>query len=244
MQVIILCGGKGTRMHPTTELLPKPLMHIGDRPILWHIMKFYSKHGHKDFILLLGFKGKMIKEYFSKLENLDSDWNITFLDTGLETKKGDRIRMAKELIKGDKFLLAYGDDLCNVNINDVIKFHEENSKMVTLTSIKLVSNFGIVEMDESATVKQFKEKPVLNHWISGGYLVLNKEVIDHIKPGMDETDAFETLAADGKVQAFKHDGFWKTMNSIRDMQELNDLWKKGELQKYLGIENTKAESSD
>lgn len=244
MQVVVLCGGKGARMYPTTEELPKPLMHIGDKPILWYIMKSYSKHGHKDFILLLGFKGKMIKEYFSKPENKESGWDITFLDTGLETKKGDRIRMAKGLIKGDKFLLAYGDDLCDVNINDVIRFHEENAKMVTLTSIKLSSNFGIVEMDESCTVKQFKEKPVLDHWISGGYLVLNKEVIDHIKPGMDETDAFEALAADGKVQAFKHEGFWKTMNTIRDMQELNGLWKKGELQKYLGIENAKAEGSD
>ncbi len=238
MQVVILCGGKGTRMYPTTEELPKPLMHIGDRPILWYIMKFYSKHGHKDFILLLGFKGEMIKEYFSKPENKESGWDITFLDTGLETKKGDRIRMAKKLIKGDKFLLAYGDDLCDVNINDVIKFHEKNGKMVTLTSIKLVSNFGIVEMDESCTVKQFKEKPALDHWISGGYLVLNKELIEHIKPGMDETDAFEALASEGKVQAFKHEGFWKTMNTIRDIQELNDLWKKGELQKYLGIETS------
>jgi len=240
MQVVVLCGGKGARMYPTTEELPKPLMHIGDRPILWHIMKFYSKHGHKDFILLLGFKGEMIKEYFINPKNRDLDWNIIFLDTGIETKKGERIKMAKDLIKGDKFLLAYGDDLCNVNINDVIKFHEENGKMVTLTSVKLSSNFGIVETDENGTVKQFKEKPVLDHWISGGYLVLNKEVIDHIKSGMDETDAFETLAADGKVQAFKHEGFWKTMNTIRDMRELNDLWEKGELQKHLGIENTRA----
>jgi len=225
-------------MYPTTEELPKPLMHIGDRPILWHIMKIYSKHGHKDFILLLGFRGDMIKEYFSKPDNKEPDWNITFLDTGLNSKKGDRIRMAKDSINGDKFLLAYGDDLCNVNINDVIKFHEENKKAVTLTSVKLVSNFGIVDMDENGTVKQFTEKPVLEHWISGGYLVLNKEVIDYIKPGMDETDAFEVLATEGRVQAFRHDGFWKTMNTIKDMQDLNELWKSGELQKHLGIENS------
>lgn len=238
MQVVILCGGKGTRMYPSTEELPKPLIHIGDRPILWYIMKLYSKYGHRDFILLLGFKGNMIKEYFSNPENIEADWDIKFLDTGLDTKKGERIRMAKDSITGDKFLLAYGDDLCNVNINDVIKFHEENGKTVTLTSVKLLSNFGIVEMAENGTVKQFREKPVLDHWISGGYLVLNKEVIDHIKPGMDETDAFEALAAEGKVQAFRHDGFWKTMNTIKDMQDLNDMWKKGELQKHLGIENS------
>lgn len=238
MQVVILCGGEGTRMYPTTEELPKPLIYIGDRPILWHIMKLYSKHDHKDFILLLGFKGKMIEEYFSKPENREPDWNIKFLDTGLKTSKGDRIRMAKDLISSEKFLLAYGDDLCNVNINDVIKFHEENGKAVTIIAIKLVSNFGIIDMDGNGTVKQFKEKPVLDYWISGGYLVLDKEVIDYIKPGMDETDAFEQLAKEGKVQAFRHDGFWKTMNTIRDMQDLNELWRKGELQKHLGIENT------
>lgn len=238
MQVVILCGGKGTRMYPSTEELPKPLIYVGDRPILWHIMKLYSKHGHKDFILLLGFKGNMIKEYFSKPETIEDDWNIKFLDTGLGTRKGERIKMAKDSITGDKFLLAYGDDLCNVNINDVIKFHEENGKAVTLTSVKLLSNFGIVEMDDNGTVKQFREKPVLDHWISGGYLVLNKEVIDYIKPGMDETDAFEALAAEGRVQAFRHDGFWKTMNTIKDMQDLNDMWKSGELQKHLGIENS------
>jgi len=225
-------------MYPTTEELPKPMIHIGDRPILWHIMKLYSKHGHKDFILLLGFKGDMIKEYFTKSENIEPEWNITFLDTGLETSKGDRIRMTKNLITGNKFLLAYGDDLCNVNINDVIRFHEDNGKMVTLTSVKLLSNFGVIEMDGNGTVKKFKEKPVLDYWISGGYLVLNKEVIDYIKPGMDETDAFEVLTTKGAVQAFKHDGFWKTMNTIRDMQDLNEMWKKGELQKQLGIENS------
>ena len=237
MEVVILCGGKGTRMYPTTEKIPKPLIHIGKRPILWHIMKLYSKHGHKDFILLLGFKGEMIKEYFSKPENKEPDWNITFLDTGLDTKKGQRLVMAKDIIKGDKFLLAYGDDLCNVNINDVIKFHEENGKMVTLTSVKLVSNFGIVDMDEDGTVRQFKEKPVLDYWISGGYLVLNKEVLNYIGPNMDETDAFELLAKEGKVQAFRHEGFWKTMNTIKDMQILNEMWKRGELQKHLDIEN-------
>ena len=238
MQVVILCGGKGTRMYPRTEEVPKPLIYVGDRPILWHIMKLYSKYGHKDFILLLGFRGDMIEDYFNNLANREPDWNIVFLDTGLDTKKGQRIMMAKDLIRGKKFLLAYGDDLCNVDINDVIEFHETNNKMVTLTSVKLESNFGIVEMDENGTVKQFKEKPILDHWISGGYLVLNKEVLDHINPGMDETDAFEMLAKRGQVQAFKFDGFWKTMNTIKDMQVLNDMWKRGELQKELGIENS------
>lgn len=238
MEVVILCGGKGTRMYPKTEEVPKPLIYVGSRPILWHIMKLYSKHGHNDFILLLGFKGKLIEDYFSKLENIEPDWKIKFLNTGLNTKKGQRLVMAKRLIKGDRFLLAYGDDLCSVDINEVIKFHKDNDKMVTLTSVKLLSNFGIVDMDDDGTVIQFKEKPVLDHWISGGYLVLNKDVLDYIGPGMDETDAFELLAAEGKVQAFRHDGFWMTMNTIKDMQMLNDMWKTGQLQKELGIENS------
>jgi glucose-1-phosphate cytidylyltransferase len=238
MQVVVLCGGKGVRMYPATEKLPKPLIQVGGRPILWHIMNLYAKQGHKDFVLLLGFKGDMIKEYFSKSENIAPDWNITFLDTGLDTGKGERIRMAKDHIKGDKFLLAYGDDLCDVDINDVIKMHEENGKKVTFTSVRLVSNFGILDMENNGIIKQFKEKPVLDHWISGGYLVMNKDVIDLIKPGMDETDAFEELAKHGQVQAFKHEGFWKTMNTIKDMQDLNDMWDNGELQKHLGFEDS------
>jgi len=234
MEVVILCGGRGVRMYPATEKLPKPLIEVGGKPILWHIMKLYSRHGHNDFILLLGFKGQMIKEYFSNPENTDSSWNITFLDTGFDTKKGERLRMAKDSIKGDKFLLAYGDDLCDVNINDVIKMHNENGKKVTFTSVRLVSNFGILEMEENGVIKNFREKPVLDYWISGGYLVMDKDVIDLIKPGMDETDAFDELAKAGEVQAFKHTGFWKTMNTIKDVQDLNDLWNEGELQKYLG----------
>jgi glucose-1-phosphate cytidylyltransferase len=225
-------------MYPRTEEVPKPLMYVGKRPILWHIMKLYSKYGHKDFILLLGFRGEMLEEYFSKPENIEPGWDITFLDTGLNTKKGQRILKAKNLITNDKFLLAYGDDLCSVDINEVIKFHEDNDKMVTLTSVKLTSNFGIVDMDKNGTVRRFKEKPVLNHWISGGYLVVNRDVLDYIGPGMDETDAFELLAAEGKVQAFRYDGFWRTMNTIKDMQVLNEMWEKGELQKELGIHNS------
>lgn len=238
MQVLILCGGKGTRMYPRTEEVPKPLIYVGDRPILWHIMKLYSKHGHNDFILLLGFRGEMIREYFNNPENREHEWNIKFLDTGLNTKKGQRIVMAKKLIRGDRFLLAYGDDLCSVDINDVIKLHEDNGMMVTLTSVKLESNFGIVEMDDDGKVMQFREKPTLDHWISGGYLVVNKEVIDHIGPEMDETDAFELLAKRGKVQAFRYNGFWRTMNTIKDMKLLNDMWERGELQKELGIANS------
>lgn len=239
MQVVALCGGMGTRMYPRTEQVPKPLIYVGNRPILWHIMKLYAKFGHKDFLLLLGYKGEMIKEYFGNKDNVDSDWNIEFLDTGVNSRKGDRIRAAKDSIMGDVFVLTYGDDLCNVDINKVIDFHTKNNKMVTITSVRPLSNFGIIEMDEDGTVRTFKEKPILDHWINGGYMVIDKKVIDIIAPGKDETDAFEQLAKEGKVQAYKHHGFWKTMNTIADMDDLNKMWERGELQRSLGIENGK-----
>ena len=224
-------------MLPTTEELPKPLIHIGDRPILWHIMKLYAKHGHKDFILLTGFKAKMIEDYFSDPQNVEPGWTIKFMDTGVDASKGERLMALNGVLKDENFLLAYGDDLCNVNVNDVIWMHENNKKMVTLTAVRLASNFGIVDMSEDGTIKQFREKPILDYWISGGYIVANAKVIEMIKPGMDETDVFEELAAQGQIQALKHYGFWKTMNTVKDLQDLNDMWAKGELQKELGIEN-------
>lgn len=237
MQVVILCGGKGTRMLPTTEELPKPLIHIGDRPILWHIMKLYARQGHKDFILLTGFRADMIEEYFSDPANIEPDWKITFLDTGVNASKGERLMALNGRITGDNFLLAYGDDLCNVNINDVIQLHEKNKKAVTITTVRLASPFGVVEMTDDGIITKFREKPILDYWISGGYICASRKVLEMLKPGMDETDVFEELAEQGQVQALKHYGFWKTMNTVKDLQDLNDMWSKGELQKELGIEN-------
>jgi glucose-1-phosphate cytidylyltransferase len=224
-------------MLPTTEELPKPLIHIGDRPILWHIMKLYAKHGHKDFILLTGFRADLIEEYFSNPANIEPDWKITFLDTGVNASKGERLMALNSRITDENFLLAYGDDLCSVDINDVIHVHEKNNKAVTITTVRLASPFGVVEMAEDGTITKFREKPILDYWISGGYIVANRKILDMIKPGMDETDVFEELAAQGQVQALKHYGFWKTMNTVKDLQDLNDMWNKGELQKELGIEN-------
>jgi len=208
MQVVILCGGTGTRMYPATEEIPKPMITVGDKPILWHIMKFYSKHGHKEFILLTGFKSDMIENYFNNPSNVDSDWAIRYSNAGLNATKGDRLRKAYEdgLITDENFLLAYGDDLCNVDINEVIKKHKENSKLVTLTSVPLISDFGILKLnDDDDTVKGFEEKPKLNHWINGGYIVMNRKVLELMKKnGGDETDAFKSLSNEGKVQVFRN----------------------------------------
>jgi len=232
MEVVILCGGKGTRLMPVTEKIPKPLFHIGDRPILWHVMKLYAAKGHKDFILLVGYRGDMIREYFSKPENVEQDWNIKFVDTGLNATKGERLKQAESHVTGDNFILTYADDLSDVDINKVIDMHMRSGKVVTITAVQLKSIFGVLDIDGSE-VKGFVEKPQLDNWMSGGYIVLNREIFNRLQPGKDETDAFEALAPQGQVQAFRHDGFWKTMNTITDANELNEMWDRGELQKKL-----------
>jgi glucose-1-phosphate cytidylyltransferase len=254
MKVLILCGGSGTRMHPENSAdyknhsevieVPKPMITIGHKPIIWWIMKKYSNHGYKNFVLLVGFKHEFIKYYFNNPEHIEPDWNIEYSYAGINASKGDRIRKALKdgLTEDDDkdIMLAYGDDLCNVDISRVAAFHKKANKMVTLTSVKLVSNFGILKLDENNVVKQFQEKPVLDDcWINGGYIIMKKKVLNHIMMhNEDETDTFEQLAKKGQVQVFKHDGFWKTMNTIKDMQVLRELWNNGKLQEELGIKNS------
>ena len=230
MQVVILCGGKGTRLFPKTENIPKPLIQIGGKPILWYIMKTYSKHGHKDFILCLGYLGNKIKEYFQNPKNIEKDWKITFVNTGLNTKKGDRLRKIRNYIKEDNFLVAYGDDVSDVNINEIIDFHKQNGKIATLTAINPVYQFGLIRMNEEKEITGFEEKPKLEHWINGGYFVFNKKIFDHMEEGWDlEKETFESLVKKKELCAFEHSGFWKSMNTLKDSVELNELWKENKL---------------
>ena len=225
MKVVILCGGKGTRLSERTEEIPKPLVDIGDKPILNHLMGLYAQSGHKDFILCLGYKGEKIREYFKD----NKDWNIKFVDTGENSNKAERLMKVKDKIEDDNFLLSYGDDLSDVDINKVIELHKEKNKIVTLTAVPLVSQFGIMEVNENHEVTQFKEKPKLSHLVNGGFYVMKKEIFDHIKPGFDlEKETFEGLAKDGQIVAFKHDGFWKSMNTLKDVIELNELYDQGD----------------
>lgn len=234
MQVVILCGGGGTRLLPRTEEVPKPLIPVGERPILWHIMKIYSQHNHKDFILCLGYLGNKIKEYFQNPKNVEKDWNITFVDTGLKTNKGERLKKVKDYIKDENFLVSYGDDISDVNINDVIKFHEQNNKIATLTSVNPICQFGVLDVNDNAEIIGFKEKPKLEYWINAGYFVFNKSIFDYIKEGWDlEKETFESLARDRQISAFKHKGFWRSMNTLKDVMELNEMWKNNELKKIL-----------
>jgi glucose-1-phosphate cytidylyltransferase len=178
--------------------------------------------------------GDKIKEYFSKPENKEPDWNVQMVDTGLKSTKGERLLKVQNLIKDDNFLLAYGDDLSDVDINKIIDFHRKNGKIVTLMTINPVSQFGIIEIDKNNVVVKFKEKPRLDHWINAGYYVMNRKIFGYLKPEYElEGESFEKLAQERQIIAFKFDGFFKTMNTLKDVIEFNKMWESGELKRVL-----------
>ena len=245
MKVVILCGGKGTRMREETEYRPKPLVEIGRKPIIWHIMKIYSRYGMNDFILCVGYKGDMIKQYFmdmywrnndftlfmnnsEKIEyhtREEEDWKVTILDTGLETMTGGRLRMAEQYIDGNEFMLTYGDGLSDINIRKLLKFHKDTGKIATLTGVHPISPFGIMEV-ENHIVKSFDEKPVLKDMINGGYMVLNKKVFDYF-PQEDcffEQEPLKNLVKDNQLAVYEHNGFWAAVDTFKDVERVNHLW--------------------
>lgn len=225
MKAVILCGGQGARLRELTEEIPKPLIEIGDKPVLWHIMKTYASHGINEFILCLGYRGEKIKDYFEK--NNGENWKIEFVDTGIDVSKSDRLLKIKDLIDEEIFLVSYGDDVSNVNIQDVIKFHKSKGKIATLTAIKPKNPFGVLDFQDGI-IKGFKEKPVMSEWINGGYFVFDKRIFDYMSAGEDlEKDVFAKLIKEGQLCGFKHQGFWEGMNTLKDVQELNNLWKNG-----------------
>lgn len=224
MQVVVLCGGKGTRLSEYTEEIPKPLIEVGDKPILWHIVQFYKSFGHKDFIFCLGYKGSKIKDYFKNEKNV----KIHFVETGLETNKAERIKKVKRLIKDDNFFVTYGDDLSDIDLNKLYEYHKKSKKIVTLTAINLESPFGILEFNKKDEVIGFKEKPKLDYFMNGGFYVFNRKIFPYMKKGYDlEKETFAELAKIKQIAAFKHKGFWKSMNTLKDVIELNELYKKG-----------------
>ena len=224
MQVIVLCGGKGTRLSKYTEEIPKPLIEVGNKPILWHIVQIYKSFGHKEFIFCLGYKGEKIKDYFKKEKGI----KIDFVDTGLDSNKAERIQKARHLVKDDNFFVTYGDDLSDVDINKLYDFHKKNKKIVTLTAINLESPFGIIDFGKKGEVIGFKEKPKLDYFMNGGFYVFNRKIFSCMKRGYDlEKETFAELAKMKQVAAFKHKGFWKSMNTLKDVIELNELYEKG-----------------
>jgi len=250
MKVVILAGGFGTRLSEETVLKPKPMVEIGDMPILWHIMKIYSSHGFTDFIICLGYKGYVIKEYFANYFLHKSDvtinlkensvkvhdsfaepWNITLVDTGFETMTGGRIRRVKEHIGDETFLLTYGDGVSDVNIKELFQFHKDSGKLCTVTSVQPSGRFGAINLNNDDEVISFTEKPKGDGaWINGGFFVCEPSVIDYIDTDQSvwEKEPLEQIAAEGKMVAFKHQGFWKPMDTLRDKFELERDWQNGQ----------------
>jgi len=248
MKVVILCGGEGTRLREYTESIPKPLVEIGGKPILWHIMKSYSHFGFNDFILCLGYKGELIKRYFmdykswknrdftlkvgnskTDIEYHDNDkeeWNISCVDTGDATNTGGRIKKIEKYIEDDMFFVTYGDGLADIDLNKLLDFHKKKGKLATITCVNPLSQFGVMEIKDEL-ITEFKEKPPLNQWINGGFFVFNKKVFEFIgENDVLEKDPFEKLAKKKEISAFKTKGFWECMDTYKDTQVLNTLWKK------------------
>ncbi|KAA0257625.1 glucose-1-phosphate cytidylyltransferase [Deferribacter autotrophicus] len=248
MKVVILAGGFGTRLSEETDIKPKPMVEIGGKPILWHIMKIYSHYGFNDFIICLGYKGYVIKEYFANyflhmsdvtidLKNNQIDvhnvkaesWKVTLVDTGLSTMTGGRIKRIKDYVGNKPFMLTYGDGVGNINIKELLEFHRRHGKYATLTAVQPSGRFGSLDLEESQ-VKAFKEKPKGDGaWINGGFFVLEPQIFNYIKG--DETiwerEPLENLAKEGQLMAYKHVGFWKPMDTLRDKRELESLWQSG-----------------
>ena len=250
-KVVILCGGKGTRISEETESLPKPMVEIGGKPILWHIMKIYSHYGYNDFIICLGYKGYLIKEYFShyflhmsdvtidmvnnqtKIHTTASEpWKITLVDTGLETMTGGRLKRIEKYLGNGAFMMTYGDGLGNINMDELVKAHKKSKKYATLTAVQNAGRFGVLDINKDCNVKSFLEKPKgEGSWMNAGFFVLGPQVFKHIKDDSTiwEREPLENIAADGQLNAYKHSGFWKCMDTLRDKLELENLWNTKEV---------------
>ena len=251
MKVVLLAGGKGTRITEETVNKPKPMIEIGGKPILWHIMKLYSEYGHSDFIICLGYKGYVIKEYFVnyflhqsdvsislKDNSIDihnsraEDWKITLVDTGLDTFTGGRLKRIQPYINNETFMMTYGDGVGNVNINQLLDFHKKNKKKATLTAVQPSGRFGALSIDTKDTIQSFKEKPKGDSsWVNGGFFVLEPDVFDYIEDSdhsVWERKPLESLAKESQLSAFKHYEFWKPMDTLRDKIELDKLWEENQ----------------
>lgn len=249
MKVVILAGGFGTRLSEETNVLPKPMVEVGGRPLLWHIMKCYGSFGFTDFVILLGYKGYCIKEFFanyflhqsdvtidlasgemSVLNNASEPWKVTLLDTGINTMTGGRIRRVSEMIGNETFLLTYGDGLSNVDITELVGFHRRHGKLITMTSTQPEGRFGAIEITDQNLVSRFREKPKGDgSWINAGFFVCEPKVFEYIDDDntVFEKEPLERLAAQGQLVTFKHEGFWKCMDTLRDKIQLNESWDSG-----------------
>ena len=249
MKTVILCGGMGTRLREETEYKPKPMVDIGGRPILWHIMKYFSHFGHTDFVLCLGYRGNFIKEYFLNYEAMNNDFtlqlgckqhiehhsahgeqdmSVTLADTGQETMTGGRLKRVAKYLDGD-FFFTYGDGLADVDIAALFDYHRSHGKIATMTVVRPISRFGTLQFSSGGEVTQFAEKPQAEGWISAGFMVFRREILDYLDGDMSvlEREPLERLTADGQLMAFEHNGFFFAMDTYREYLHLNELWAGG-----------------
>ena len=240
MKAVILAGGMGTRMREETEFKPKPMVEIGGRPVVWHIMRNFAHHGFTDFVICIGYKGEHIVDYFFPTraceveiddEGLKSysgrvqDWTITLVESGLSTHTGGRLLKAKRYLINEEFLCTYGDGLAAVDVRNLVNFHKENQKIATVTAVQPISRFGLLEIDTNHEVRSFIEKPKLHDWINGGYFCFMPSVFEYIvKDEPLELNPLSFLARDRELIAFKHEGMWQPMDTYREYVELNQLW--------------------
>ncbi len=248
MQVVIFCGGRGTRFREETEYRPKPMIEIGGRPILWHIMKMYASYGFNDFVLCLGYKQEYIRQYFLNYEYMNNDftihlnskektlhhnthaedWKVTLVDTGPETPKGRRLKLVEPYVHGEEFMLTYGDGVANVNVDKLLAYHRAQKKTATFTGVHPISRFATVQVDKKGKVAAWKEKRQIEEYVNAGFFVFKREIFAHLKKNEELEEApMEKLTAQGKVAMYKHEEFWQCMDTYRDYLLLEGMWESG-----------------
>ena len=250
-QVVILCGGKGTRMGGTAKSVKKELVEIGDRPMIWHVMKIFATFGFEDFVLPLGYRGEEIRRYFLEYnlmhshisytigtrepvfheETPESNWRLTMVDTGLETNKGTRVKRVEKYILTDPFLLTYGDGVGNIEIGALVEFHKSHGKLATVTGVRTASQYGLMATDSDGGVAEYLQYPLQTEWTNAGFMIFNREVFDYFAEdgSVDlESGLLARLAGEGQLMMYRHDGFWSSADTFREVEMLNELWHSGE----------------
>jgi glucose-1-phosphate cytidylyltransferase len=249
MKVVILAGGLGTRLREETEFRPKPMVEVGGRPILWHIMKNFAVFDVTEFVIAIGYRGDVIKDYFLNYESRMTDftvhlgsrksveyhglhdeheWSVTVADTGPDTQTGGRVKRVERFVKGERFMVTYGDGLADIDVDRLLAFHEQHGKLATVTTVRPLSRFGVMDLADTGSVLHFREKPVMDDYVSAGFFVFEPEVMEYLDDDcVLEQAPLEALVGDNQLVAYRHEGFWQPMDTYRESKMLNELWDSG-----------------